>query len=97
MRKLIIAGSGFAGGLLAGYLVSQNKDEFDRLFKVTRLRVGRWSQNANQHRENLTELGKQQVSNFSKELKRNLSDPIPDLYKATESMTVDDLNLKLPK
>lgn len=97
MKKSILAGGSFAGGLLAGFILSSRKDEFNKFVSSAKSLSIDWLQSVNENREHITRQGKHKVSSLQKEIRRNLTDPIPDLYKATESMTLDDLDLKLPR
>jgi hypothetical protein len=81
MKQTLLIGSSFAGGLVAGYLLSGNSklksvkkragDTFDK--------TGEWVKNRNHDLQTLSE-----------RVKRELRQPIPDLYRATESLSLSE-------
>lgn len=84
LKYTFIAGSSFAGGILAGWLLSGKSrnpaflsatEKFDNFVKQT------------YHKS------EEGVHKISEKLKKSFSSPIPDLYSATESFYLDEEDL----
>lgn len=101
MKKLIkqsvLAGGSFAGGVLAGYLISKNAAGLETVLQSAKKAGGRFSETVKAHQKRITEYGRVRVRAIQNLLNENFSDPIPNLYKATESMTFEDTDLKIPR
>lgn len=84
MKQTLLIGSSFAGGLVAGYLLSGNSSNtnVERVKKRagdTFDKTGEWIKNRNHD-----------LQSFSEKVKRELRQPIPDLYRATESLSLSE-------
>lgn len=97
VKQSILAGGTFAGGIVAGYLMGSKRTEMKAVFDTTKERSKTMVVSARSRTNQLTESGKIRLDALKVELKKNFKDPIPDLYKATESLTIDDLELNLPR
>lgn len=86
-KQIILLSSGFTGGFLAGYLVSscQTSDRFQEQRERVEEAVSRFSHVLKESQERLRILNSR--------LKREVSDPFPDLYRATESLSLDENEL----
>lgn len=86
-KQVILFSSGFAGGFLAGYMVSayQKSDQFRAQRKRVELAVSRFNRALKESQERLHEINKR--------LKREFRHPIPDLYRATETISLDENEL----
>lgn len=87
MKSSFLFSSGFAGGLLTGFFISSLKkpDIFKNQRQSLEGAISRISQAVKEGNERLKELNNQ--------LKKELSHPIPDLYRATESLSLDEEEL----
>lgn len=84
MKQTLLIGSSFAGGLVAGYLLSGNssKSNVKRVKKRagdTFNKTGEWIKSRNHD-----------LQTFSERVRRELRQPIPDLYRATESLSLSE-------
>ncbi len=88
-----MAGSSFAGGVLTGYLLSLKGSEIQSILS-----------GANGLNNNITKAVRSQskrmagrVSALQKTVGENLSEPLPDLYKATEPLVAEGVYLNIPR
>ena len=86
-KQIILLSSGFTGGFLAGYLMSsyQTTEHFLEQKERIEAAVSRFSQVVRESQERLRIV--------NSKLKREISDPFPDLYRATESLSLDEQEL----
>lgn len=86
-KQIILFSSGFTGGFLAGYLVSscQTSDHFQEQREQVEAAFSRFSQVLKESQERLRIVNSR--------LKREIRDPIPDLYRATEALSLDENEL----
>lgn len=86
-KQVILFSSGFAGGFLAGYLASpyQRSDQFQVHRKRVEMAISRLSRVLKESQERLSEVNNR--------LKKEFRQPIPDLYRATESLSLDENEL----
>lgn len=80
-------GSSIAGGFLAGYLMSsyQATDQFQEQRKKFETAISRLNQVLKESQGRLRELNNR--------MKKEFRHPIPDLYRATESLSFDENEL----
>lgn len=97
IKKSMIAGGSFAGGIIAGYLLSSRKEQLSSFMNSAVQQTKMWTQSVDKERVRVFRKGREKVAAIGSEFKRSFRDPIPDLYRATESMTEGDLDLKLPR
>ncbi len=97
VKQSILAGSTFAGGVVAGFLMSNRRADLQKAFHTTREKSKVMVDSVLNRTNQYSEFGKVRLSTFKNDLAKNFKDPIPDLYKATESLTADDLELKIPR
>lgn len=86
-KQMILLSSGIAGGFLAGYLMSsyQRSDQFHEQKKRVETAISRFSQVMKESQLRLREVNSR--------MKKELTQPIPDLYRATESLSFDENEL----
>jgi hypothetical protein len=86
-KQVILFSSGFAGGFLAGYMVSsyQTSDQFRVQRKRVEMAISRFSRVLKESQKRLSEVNNR--------MKREFRHPIPDLYRATESLSLDENEL----
>lgn len=86
-KKMLLLSSGFAGGFLAGYMISsvQTSDQFRSQRKRVETAISRFNRILSESQERLSEVNIR--------LKREFRHPIPDLYGATESLSLDENEL----
>ena len=84
LKSSILFGSGFAGGLFAGWAISclKDPDSFPAQKEKAEQTVTRISAVIKEQTERLREINGR--------IKKELSDPIPDLYRATESLSLNE-------
>ncbi|MDX1640884.1 MAG: hypothetical protein R3220_04265 [Balneolaceae bacterium] len=84
IKSSILFSSGFAGGLLAGWIYSsyKNPDAFRNQKERAEIALSRVSNKMKDGAERLREMNER--------LKKELSHPIPDLYRATEPLSLDE-------
>lgn len=97
VKQSILAGGTFAGGIVAGFLMGSKRAEMLAVFDTTKEKSKNVVESALNKKHQFSESGKHRLNALKTDLAKNFKDPIPDLYKATESLTVDDLELKLPR
>jgi|SRR6056297_2308032 len=97
VKQSILAGSTFAGGVVAGFLMSSRRSEVQKAFDTTKEKSKTMVDSVLNRTNQYSKLGKVRLNTLKTDLAKNFKDPIPDLYKATESLTIDDLELKLPR
>lgn len=88
-KQLLFLSGGVAGGFIAGYLVSsyQMSDHFREQRKRVEGVISRFSQVLKESHVRIREINSR--------IKRELTHPIPDLYRATESLCLDEDELIL--
>lgn len=86
-KQLFLLGSGIAGGFLAGYVVSafQTSDRIDEQRQRVESFISRFSKVLRESQVKVRELNNR--------LKMELKEPIPDLYRATENLSLDESEL----
>ncbi|MDZ7758379.1 hypothetical protein [Rhodohalobacter sp.] len=97
VKQSILAGGTFAGGVVAGFLMGSRRAEVQKAFDSTKEKSKIMVDSVLNRTNRYSELGKVRLNALKTDLAKNFKDPIPDLYKATESLTIDDLELKLPR
>lgn len=97
VKQSILAGSSFAGGVVAGFLMGNRRADLQKVFDSTKEKSKVIVDSVLNRTNQYSELGKVRLNEFKNDLAKNFKDPIPDLYKATESLTTDDLELKIPR
>jgi len=97
VKQSILAGSTFAGGVLAGFLMGSRRSEVQKAFDTTKEKSKIVVDTVLSRTNHYSKRGKVHLNTLKTDFAKNFKDPIPDLYKATESLTVDDLELKLPR
>lgn len=97
VKQSILAGSTFAGGFVAGFLMSRKRSELQSAIDATMEKSKSVVNSVLNKKSEISETGKVRLNILKADLAKSFKDPIPDLYKATESLTVDDLELKLPR
>lgn len=86
-KQTLLISSGFAGGVLAGILLS-SKSKIPVLENVT----GRAEEAMNKSGEWIQQRNRR-LRKLSRQLKEELTHPVPDLYRATESFALDEDDL----
>ncbi|MEX0906051.1 MAG: hypothetical protein WD604_09975 [Balneolaceae bacterium] len=92
LKQTLIAGSSFAGGILAGFLLNTRTDQLQSVKeKIDSTRNWLGSQG-------ILAIGKsekslQKLSERIERIKNSLGSPLPDLYSATESFCLDEEDL----
>jgi hypothetical protein len=86
-KQIILLGSGVAGGFLAGYLTSTYKtsEQFIDQKKRVEVSISRFNQILKESQVRIREVNSR--------LKKEITQPIPDLYRATESLSFDENEL----
>lgn len=88
-----MAGGSFAGGVLTGYLLSLKSSEIQSVLTGAK--------GLNNHIPKTVRSQSKRVagriSAFQKKVGENLSEPLPDLYKATEPLVTEGICLKIPR
>ncbi len=86
-KQILLLSSGIAGGFLAGYLMSsyQTSEQFQEQRKRVETAIFRFNQVLKESQGRLREINKR--------MKKELRQPIPDLYRATESLSFDENEL----
>lgn len=86
-KQMIFLSGGIAGGFLAGYLTSsyQRSNPFREQKKRVESAISTFSRVMKE-----SQLRFQEVNS---RMKRELAQPIPDLYRATESLSLDENEL----
>lgn len=86
-KQSIIFGSGFAGGLFTAFLISslKNSDAFKSQKQQAEQVFVRMNHLVKENTEKLQKLNER--------IKKEFSDPLPDLYRATASLTLDEEEL----
>ena len=86
-KHVLLFSSGVTGGFLAGYLMSsyQTPDQFQEQRKRVETAISRFSQVLKESQVRLHKVNSR--------MKKEISQPIPDLYRATESLSFDENEL----
>lgn len=86
-KQVILLSSGIAGGFLAGYLTSsyQASDQFREQKKRVEAAISRFNEVLKESQIQLKEINSRMI--------RELTHPLPDLYRATESLSFDENEL----
>lgn len=86
-KQIILFSSGIAGGFLAGYMMSsyQTSDQYQEQRKRVETAISRFSHVLKESQIRLREVNNR--------MKKELRHPIPDLYRATESLSFDENEL----
>ena len=86
-KQMILLSSGVAGGFLAGYLSStyQRSGQFREQKKRVEIAISRFNKVLKESQVRLREVNSR--------MKKELTQPIPDLYRATESLSFDENEL----
>lgn len=86
-KEIFYVSSGFAGGFMVGYLASNYRESLE--FKGQKKRidqvVSRFSHIIHERQKQFAELNHR--------IRKELKDPIPDLYEATEGLSLDESEL----
>lgn len=87
MRVLLTSLVTFTGGLIVGALMAPKSGKENRV----------WIHDSSKELKNWAELKGSQLieqgESFTDEVKRSLKNPLPDLYKATENLQLDNDDL----
>lgn len=86
-KQIILFSSGIASGFLAGYLMSsfQTSDQYQEQRKRVETAISRFNQ--------VLKEGQVRLREVNNRMKEELTHPIPDLYRATESLSFDENEL----
>ncbi len=86
-KQMILISSGFAGGFLAGYLISaeHKSDQFREQKKRVETAISRFNQVLKESQVRLREVNSR--------MRKEFTHPIPDLYRATETLSFDENEL----
>lgn len=86
-KQVLLVSSGFAGAFLAGFAISSyhSSDQFREQRQRIESAISRFSQVLKESQVRLHEVNNR--------IKRELKQPIPDLYRATESLSFDESEL----
>lgn len=84
IKNTLIAGSSFAGGILTGLLLTAKpgRTDIQTIREMLSKNAGRWLDSGEENLHKITQIFKERVSN-----------PLPDLYSATESFCLDEEDL----
>lgn len=91
LKNSLLIGSGFAGGLIAGCFLSRvsEKEKLQHMIE----RVEKRLEELNQRSLAMKLKSAEQLQEIRDKLRKELSNPVPDLYKATESLTLEESDL----
>ncbi len=87
LKNTLLIGSGFASGLVVGCFLTP-KSEKERIQQLLE-RVEASLDELNQKSLNVRVKSGEQLHAIRDKIRKELSSPIPDLYKATEPLTLD--------
>jgi hypothetical protein len=90
-KNTLMIGCGFAGGFIAGKVMTQ-KGSREKLQHLV-MRLERLLAVANRQGKILRSKSSEGFRFVTGRVKKELSDPLPDLYKATESLSLEDDDL----
>lgn len=91
LKNTFWVSAGFAGGFAAGvYIAGKEKRKKIRQLAV---RMEAILSEAGKKSRTFHEAGRKRMRSVSGRLRKELSDPVPDLYKATESLSLDENDL----
>lgn len=87
VKSSLLFSGGFAGGLLAGWVLSSYKkpDSIKNQKERAEMAIARINRVVKESAERIREINDR--------LKHEFSHPIPDLYRATESLSLDENEL----
>jgi|GEM_PF-1357430 len=84
----VLTGSAFIAGFLAGAMLDkQTKEEIKVRLSSNSDRAEKWLKS---HKDSTLDRIERKITEVKNILEKNISDPVPDLYRATESLTLDD-------
>lgn len=87
-----LTGGAFIAGLLAGAMLDkQTKDEIKYRLTSNSDRAEQWFKD---HKQITLDRIERKITEVKNILEKNISDPVPDLYNATESLSLSDEDLK---
>ncbi len=87
-----LTGSAFIAGFLAGAMLDKKtKDEIKNRLTSNSGRAEQWFKD---HKQVTLDRIERKITEVKKILEENISDPVPDLYNATESLSMSDEDLK---
>lgn len=91
IKNTLLIGSGFAGGVIAGYLIYpvSKKQRINELLNRAETALD----GMNEKSLKLKLKGNESIRKFRSAVNKELRQPIPDLYKATESLSLDESDL----
>jgi hypothetical protein len=91
LKNSLLIGSGFATGVIAGYLIYpvSKKQRINELLNRAEAAID----GLNEKSLRLKLKGNESFQKFRSTVNRELRQPIPDLYKATESLSLDESDL----
>jgi hypothetical protein len=92
-KELAIAGGSFIAGIAVGVVSSEFLKQFCRE-SINTGRVDAIRELKDQQKEFMVQVN-QRLSDFRKRVRKELHEPIPDLYKATEGLTLDEQDIEL--
>ncbi len=92
-KELAIAGGSFIAGIAVGVVSSEFLKQFCRE-SINAGRVDAIRELKDQQKEFMVQVN-QRLSDFRKRVRKELHEPIPDLYKATEGLTLDEQDIEL--
>lgn len=87
VKNLILVSGSFAGGVLAGYHFSEkkNREWFLHIHQELNRYIGRIEKQGKE----ISSKGIERLNRLNTKLKHELSHPVPDLYGATEYITLE--------
>lgn len=92
LKQTLIAGSSFAGGILAGFLLNSRADQLQSVKeKIDSTR--NWLDRQGTLAIGKSEKSLQKISERLEKIKNSMANPLPDLYSATESFCLDEEDL----
>jgi len=92
-KELAIAGGSFIAGIAVGVVSSEFLKQFCRE-SINAGRVDAIRELKDQQKEFMVQVN-ERLSDFRKRVRKELHEPIPDLYKATEGLTLDEQDIEL--
>jgi hypothetical protein len=89
-RKSLAVITAFTGGLAAGYLLKSNRDEISHFSKSCDRLLNQGSTGLNHARKKVADEGRKALAGAGKRVKGLFGKPVPDLYEATDGLTLDE-------
>ncbi len=80
----------FTGGLAAGYLLKSNRDEIIHFTKSCDRLLNQGSAGLSRARKKVADEGGKALAYTGKRVKELFGKPVPDLFEATDGLTLDE-------